>query len=108
MARNEGWPRARERGDYPGDPTARFLTPDGCQSSAYSLAGPLRTGTSPDVGPRARGPVAPGRTYESDFGTDRGSPHRFDPMGTSLDRYAPKGIRTTFTTDQVRRARRPE
>lgn len=106
MASQREWPRGKDNGAGRNAPTARYLTPDGCTSDAYSLAGPLRTGTNPDVGPRARGPVSQGRSYETDFGTDRGSPHRFDPIGTSLDRYAPKGIETTFTTDQVRRGRK--
>lgn len=105
MPNNPEWPRGKANGAGRNAPIARYLIPDGCTSDAYSLAGPLRTGTSPDVGPRAKGPTAPGRTYDTDFGTDRGSPHRFDPIGTSLDRYAPKGIATTFTTRQVRRPR---
>ena len=107
MAGNEGWPKARERGDYRGDPTARFQTPDGVLNSARSLAGPLRTGTSPDVGPRARGVDAVGRDYASDFGMDRVRPQEFDPIGTSLSRYRPGGLPSELITEQVRRPRRP-
>ena len=79
MAKQSEWPTERE-------PSATFVTPDGYLNSARSLAGPLRMGTEPRVGPR--GAVAGGNS--SDFGTDRISPRGFDPMGTALDRYGPQ------------------
>jgi hypothetical protein len=79
MAKQSEWPTNR-------DPTAVFVTPDGYQKSGNSLAGPLRTGTEPRVGPR--GAVAGGN--RSDFGTDRIDPRGFDPIGTALDRYGPQ------------------
>jgi hypothetical protein len=79
MAKQSEWPTERE-------PSATFVTPDGYLNSARSVAGPLRMGTEPRVGPR--GAVAGGNS--SDFGTDRISPRGFDPMGTALDRYGPQ------------------
>ena len=93
-------------GNFQGDPVGRFQTADGILNSARSLAGPLRTGTSPDVGPRQGGATAPGRTFDSDFGTDRVSPREFDPMGTSLRRYSPPGIASSLVTSEVRKGRK--
>ena|SRR5215475_130230 len=91
MAQHRGkdgeWPRARvEDGAGRGDPVARFQTPDTVLRSDRSVAGPLRLGTSPGVGPR--GPArATGRVEgATDFGMDRVSPPGFDPMGTDLSR----------------------
>jgi hypothetical protein len=76
MASKESeWPTNR-------DPAATFVTPDGYLKSGRSLAGPLRMGTAPGVGPKGAGDGGNG----SDFGTDRISPRGFDPMGTDLDR----------------------
>lgn len=61
---------------------AEFLSPDGFLRSERSLAGPLRLGTAPDVGPR--GLVAGGTA--SDFEMDRISKRGFDPMGTPDER----------------------
>lgn len=69
------WPTVR------GNPTAFFETPDAYLKSGRSLAGPLRMGTSPGVGPRGAPP-----TGASDFGMDRVSPRDFDPAGTSRER----------------------
>lgn len=55
-----------------------FATPDGYAVSDRPVAGPLRLGTEPRVGPR--GPL---RGSASDFEMDRVSPRGFDPMGTS-------------------------
>lgn len=79
------WPRGRDTGVERNAPTAFFLSPDGYLKSERSLAGPLRLGTEPTVGPR--GAV---RNGSSDFGMDRISPRGFDPMGTALDRYGPQ------------------
>ena len=88
MAGQREWPRGQENGAGRNAPTGRFLIPDGILTSGDSLAGPLRTGTSADVGPRARGPVAPGYSRDSCFGMDRVSPRDFDPMGTTRNRFA--------------------
>jgi hypothetical protein len=103
MARNEGWPPYKDNGGFRRDPDGRFLTPDGFLKSGRSLAGPLRTGTEPRVGPRAQGPVEAARTAESDFGTDRVSPREFDPMGTSRRRSG--DIPSDFITGQLRKPR---
>lgn len=74
------WPPVSPKG---ASGTAIFQTPDVIQKSERSLAGPLRLGTAPGVGPRG----AP-RDGSSDFGMDRITPRGFDPMGTS-DTRAP-------------------
>ena len=104
--KRDTWPATQANGASQGSPVGRFQCPDGLTRSDRSLAGPLRTGTSPDGGPRAQGVDAEGRTYASDFGTDRVTPKRFDPIGTSLDRYSPKGIPSELITRDVRRGRR--
>lgn len=80
MAQHEGkqgeWPRHR------GDPVGYFQHPDGILKSTRSLAGPLRLGTEPRVGPG--GLTRDGNA--SDFGMDRISKRGFDPMGTSDSR----------------------
>jgi hypothetical protein len=103
MARNEGWPRYKEGGGFRGDPDGRFLTADGHLKSGRSPAGPLRTGTEPRVGPRARGPVESANSSESDFGMDRVSPRDFDPAGTSRNRSG--DIPSDFITGQLRKPR---
>lgn len=95
--------RTRPSGTIRGDPRARFLTADGFLSNERSLAGPLRTGTEPRVGPRARGPIEGGVSHESDFGMDRVSPRDFDPMGTTRTRRGE--IPSDLVTGQVRKPR---
>ena len=72
--RQSEWPRVY------GNPSATFVTRDGYLKSGRSLTGPLRMGTTGDVGPRG----APS-DVNSDFGVDHISPAhgRFDPIGTS-------------------------
>jgi hypothetical protein len=89
MAKQSEWPPNR-------DPAATFVTPDGYLKSGNSLAGPLRMGTAPGVGPRGR---ADGGS-SSDFGTDRISPRGFDPIGTDLNRTGPQE-----GSERVRRSR---
>jgi hypothetical protein len=60
------WPPLRESGTQRRAPTAFFATPDNYLKSERSLAGPLRMGTEPSVGPR--GALRDGN---SDFGVDR-------------------------------------
>lgn len=84
MPRHRGkqfeWPTVKR------NPTAYFQTPDGYLKSDRSLAGPLRMGTTPGVGPRG-GAVIADYAEGSDFGMDRVSPRDFDPMGTSRARF---------------------
>ena len=75
------WPARRDSGTEIRSPTAFFATADGYLKSERSLAGPLRLGTSPPVGPKGAG------RGSSDFGMDRITPRGFDPEGTALDRY---------------------
>ena len=74
-----------------------FLTPDGYLRSGRPLAGPLRLGTEPRVGPR--GLLRDGTT--SDFGMDRVSPRGFYPMGTS-DTRAPPQEGSSLLSRQIR------
>jgi hypothetical protein len=83
-------------------PLGFFQTPDGVLKSTRSLAGPLRTGTEPRVGPRADGRNAAGEGRDSDFGMDRITPRGFDPIGTSDDRIGPMPS-SSLVTEQVRR-----
>lgn len=75
-----------------------FVTPDGYLRSDRPLAGPLRLGTEPRVGPKglARDGTA------SDFETDRVSPRGFDPMGTS-DTRAPNQEGSYMLSRSIRR-----
>jgi hypothetical protein len=79
------WPKVRDDGSERRSPTAFFARSDGYLKSGRSLAGPLRLGTAPPVGPS--GAV---RNGSSDFGMDRVSPRGFDPEGTALTRYGPQ------------------
>lgn len=79
------WPRVRDTGTERRAPTAFFTTGNGYQKSERSLAGPLRLGTEPRVGPSGML-----RNGSSDMGLDRISPRGFDPMGTALNRYGPQ------------------
>ena len=90
------WPRQRPTGVDRTAPTAFFVTVDGYLKSERSLAGPLRMGTAPNVGPR--GALREGG---SDFGNDRTSPRGFDPEGTS-DTRAPPQEASTLISRQVR------
>jgi len=76
------WPPTRSTGVDRTAPSAFFTSPDGYLKSERSLAGPLRRGTAPGVGPKGN----PDSGGNSDFGMDRVSPRRFDPMGTYLSR----------------------
>ena len=95
------WPRGNPDGSERNSPDAFFLTPDGYLKSGRSLAGPLRLGTEPRVGPR--GALRDGTN--SDFGMDRVSPRGFDPEGTALTRYGPQE-ESPLISRQVRGTRR--
>ena len=92
------WPRQRPSGPDRTAPTAMFETADGFLKSERSLAGPLRMGTAPNVGPR--GALRDG---SSDFGMDRVSPRGFDPEGTS-DTRAPPQEASTLVSRETRRS----
>jgi hypothetical protein len=65
-------------------PDVYFTGPDGYHRSDRAVAGPLRMGTTADVGPR--GPaVKADRSWQSDFGMDRidGTAGREINKGTS-------------------------
>lgn len=102
MASEREWPRTRDDGTEKRSPTGFFEGPDGTLRSNRSLAGPLRTGTSADVGPRARARAASGEGRDSDFGMDRISPRGFDPMGTPDDRIGPQPS-SDLITEQLRK-----
>lgn len=91
IGRQGEWPTVRE------DKTAFFATPDGYLKSGRQLAGGLRLGTEPRVGPRGAG-----GENNSDFGVDRLSPRGFDPIGTALDRYGAQES-SDFLSGQRRR-----
>lgn len=67
------------------EPVGCFLVPDGKLRSDRVLAGALRLGTAPSVGPS--GPTLDGR---SDFRMDRITPRGCDPLGTAVERYVGK------------------
>jgi len=72
---------------------ADFATPDGYLRSERNLAGPLRMGTARGAGPSG---FAPGGGA-SDFGVDRISPRRFDPIGSHNDRAPPRPSSTLLS-----------
>jgi hypothetical protein len=82
------------------EPVGTFQTPDTTVSSERSLAGPLRMGTTPGVGPR--GAPRPG---SSDFGTDRITPRGFDVIGTSDARTAEQE-KSSLVSRDIRRGKR--
>lgn len=69
--RRQSWPY----GGQAASPPALTQTPDGLLSSGRSLAGPLRIGTVPPVGPKG---APDGAFSQSDLGMDR-----IDPRGTA-------------------------
>lgn len=95
------WPRGRDNGSEKRSPEAFFLTPDGYLKSGRSLAGPLRLGTEPLVGPKG----ASRDGSSSDFGMDRITPRGFDPMGTALSRYGAQEP-STLVSRQLRGGRK--
>jgi hypothetical protein len=95
----KAWPRVNRDGSERNSPTGFFQGPTALLKSGRSLAGPLRMGTEPRVGPS--GPVPNG---SSDLGMDRISPRGFDPMGTALSRYGQQES-SSLISQQVRRNR---
>ena len=102
MGTEREWPRTRDDGTEKTSPRGFFQTRDGVLRSDRPLAGPLRTGTSADVGPRARARSAGGQSDTSDFGMDRISPRGFDPIGTPDDRIGPQPS-SDLVTEQLRK-----
>jgi hypothetical protein len=96
----------RKQGEWPAvkrQPVADYLTPNGFLRSGRPLAGPLRLGTEPRVGPKG---LLPDGTA-SDFGMDRVTPRGFDPMGTSNTR-APAQEGSTLLSRSVRSRDKPD
>jgi hypothetical protein len=85
------WPLVRRL------PQACFLLPDGIFESERSLAGPLRTGTAPGVGPR--GNQGGGESRTSDFGMDRVERRPVDRMGV---KYPETDAPVRLVADEVR------
>jgi hypothetical protein len=79
-------------------PVAEFQNADGWQRSNRSVAGPLRLGTMPGVGPRGGAVIGGGG---SDMGMDRITPRGFDPVGTSL-RREPNQEGSTLVSREIR------
>ena len=104
MAQHRGkqgeWPIWREERD----PVGFFQHPDATLKSNRSLAGPLRMGTEPRVGPRG-GAVVADDSRMSDMGMDRITPRGFDPMGTSLARE-PRQQSSDLIAAEIRGRRR--
>lgn len=71
MAQHRGrqgeWPRVQR------EPDAYFAVPDGYFRSDRDVAGPLRMGTTPEVGPKGPAVIAD-RDKSTDFGMDRIDP----------------------------------
>lgn len=80
MPQRRAWPY----GGAADSPPALTQTPGGLLNSARSLAGPLRLGTAPGVGPRGAPPVG-----DTDFGMDRITPRPMDSIGQQYPRGAP-------------------
>lgn len=90
----------RKQGEWPTvkrEKIGDFLTPNGFLRSERPVAGPLRLGTEPRVGPR--GLLRDGTA--SDFEMDRVTPRGFDPMGTS-DTRAPAQEGSSLLSRQIR------
>lgn len=91
--RQSEWPIVR------GNPVGYFQHPVAVFRSDRSLAGPLRLGTEPRIGPK--GFLRDGNA--SDLGIDRVSPRGFDPLGTSDTRAPPQESSTLLSRETRRR-----
>jgi hypothetical protein len=94
------WPAGKPTGEGRSAPIGHFKTSDAILRSGRSLAGPLRMGTAPGVGPRGAPDAG-----NSDFGMDRITPRRFDPIGTYDTRTATPEESTLLSRD-MRRAKK--
>ena len=97
------WPTKRTDGTEPRSPTAFFVNPDTTMKLDRSVAGPLRMGTAPGVGPSG----SPG-AGASDFGLDRITPRRFDPIGNHLTREGVRDPSSLVSRDLRSNNRRKE
>lgn len=98
--RRRTWPYSRWDPELNRDPPiANYRAPGVWERSDRSVAGPLRMGTTPGVGPRGPAVEAP-YSNRTDFGTDRISPRDFDPMGTCRNRFG--DIPSDLIAEQVR------
>lgn len=96
MTDRREWPLVKESGPSKDSPNGVFLTADAYLRTARPLAGPLRYGTEPRVGPKG------GRNGgETDFGMDRVAPRDFDPEGTVRNRFGE--IPSRLISGQIRR-----
>jgi len=80
MARQSEWPRVKR------EPEGCFQSAMGLFESNRKLAGPLRTGTAPGVGPRGR---TMGGDGSSDLGMDRLELRPVDRMGQKYPEVDP-------------------
>jgi hypothetical protein len=97
LRRQSEWPREKRT------PVAHYQTADGVLKSDRSLVGPLRMGTAPGAGPN--GMLRDGNA--SDFGMDRVSPRRFDPIGSHNTR-APEREASSLLSRETRGNRRED
>ena len=88
------WPSVK------GNPVGHFKTSDAVLRSGRSLGGPLRMGTAPGVGPKGAPDAG-----ASDFGMDRVTPTRFDPIGEQTTR-APAKEESTLISRDIRRSKK--
>lgn len=84
MARHRG--RQGEWAPVKNQPDACFVNANGYFRLDAPVAGPLRMGTNPPVGPKGDA-VTASNARRSNFGTDRISPRDFDPLGTTRNRF---------------------
>jgi hypothetical protein len=84
------WPRVKR------NPTACYQTSDGLYRSDREVAGPLRMGTHPTVGPRGRGVSGAGR---SDYGMDRAELPPVDRVGVKYPEVDPP---VRFISEEIR------
>lgn len=93
------WPSTKDDGSDRTSPTGYFQTANVIQRSDRSVAGPLRLGTEPRVGPK--GAI---RNGNSDFEMDRITPRGFDPMGSHNTREPPQPA-SSLLSREVRRGK---
>lgn len=95
------WPSVKPDGSDRTSPIGYFQTATVIQKSDRSVAGPLRLGTEPRVGPR--GAL---RNGVSDYEMDRITPREMDPMGTSSMRQPQTRPMSGLLSREVRRGKR--
>jgi hypothetical protein len=91
---------ARKDGRWDGH--GHFLAMDMVMMEGRPVAGPLRYGTEPRVGPRGKA-VEAADSMMSDHGMDRISPRGMDPQGWPVwDRQPPSGLVSTHIREGKR------